>query len=273
LSRPRTVPDDAAAGRDEWDRHWAVYGEPADGNPANTYRHRLILKLLGHPGPGDTICDIGSGQGELALLLGRSFPGATVRGVEYSAEGVQRARQAAQAAGLPVEFVQRDLLEPSPVDPGMGHQGGYAVCSEVLEHVDDPVLLLRHAADYLAPGCRLVVTVPGGPRSAFDRHIGHRRHFAPAGLRRLLQSAGYDVEYVARAGFPFFNLYRLAVIARGRRLIADLERAAGPDAGGATAQGAALAVFDRAFRFNLQSSPWGWQIVAVGRWRGPVGPA
>jgi SAM-dependent methyltransferase len=259
---PQIVPPDATAGRDEWDRHWALYGEPAEGNPANNYRHRLVMKLIGRPGPGDTILDIGSGQGELALLLKKAFPGATVRGVEYSAEGVQRAQSAAQGAGLSVEFFQRDLLQPAAVAPDAAGAASYAVCSEVLEHVDDPGLLLRNASAYLAPGCRIVVTVPGGPRSAFDRHIGHRQHFTPAGLRRLLEGAGFDVDYVARAGFPFFNLYRLAVITRGRRLIADLER--GPAEGGPSTQGAVLAFFDRAFRFNVQSSPFGWQMVAVG---------
>jgi SAM-dependent methyltransferase len=252
-------------GRDEWDRHWAVYGEPAQGNPANTYRHRLVTKLIGHPSAGDTIIDIGSGQGELAILLQKTFSDATVLGLEYSAEGVQRARSAAEAAGLPVDFAQRDLLEAAGVATALRGRAAFAVCSEVLEHVDDPGLLLRNAAEYLAPGCRIVVTVPGGPRSAFDRHIGHRQHFAPTKLRRLLEESGFAVEYVARAGFPFFNLYRLAVIARGRRLIADLE-AGGDESGGA--QGAVLAFFDRAFRFNIQSSPFGWQMVAVGRFIG-----
>ncbi len=188
-------------------------------------------------------------------------------GIEYSAEGVERARAAAREAGLPVEFAQRDLLQAGAVDPARQGLAAFAVCSEVLEHVDDPGLLLRNASEYLAPGCRIVVTVPGGPRSAFDRHIGHRQHFAPSGLRRLLQDAGFDVEYVARAGFPFFNLYRLAVIARGRRLIADLEHP--PAEGHRGAQGPVLAFFDRAFRLNVQSSPFGWQMVAVGRFRGP----
>jgi SAM-dependent methyltransferase len=260
------VPAESAAGRDEWDRHWAVYGEPAEGNPANTYRHRLVMKLMGRPGAGDAVLDIGSGQGELALLLKREFPAATVLGIEYSAEGVQRAKAAAAAAGMSVGFVQRDLLEPAAVDPDVAGQATFAVCSEVLEHVDDSGLLLRNATAYLAPGCRLVVTVPGGPRSAFDRHIGHRQHFRPDGLTVLLEGSGFEVEYVARAGFPFFNLYRLAVIARGRRLIADLEHADGDGGGGA--QGAVLSFFDRAFRYNLQSSPFGWQMVAVGRFIG-----
>jgi SAM-dependent methyltransferase len=136
-----------------------------------------------------------------------------------------------------------------------------AICSEVLEHVDQPDLLLRHAADYLAPGSRLVITVPGGPRSAFDRHIGHRRHFTAARLRRLLETNGFEKVTVQRAGFPFFDLYRLVVIVRGKRLVADVEQAEGTalDAG---ASGTALRFFDRAFRYNLDSSPFGWQLLA-----------
>jgi glycosyltransferase involved in cell wall biosynthesis len=45
--------------------------------------------------------------------------------------------------------------------------------------VDEPARLLRNARTFLAPGCHLVVTVPGGPRSASDLRIGHRRHYDP----------------------------------------------------------------------------------------------
>ncbi len=137
-----------------------------------------------------------------------------------------------------------------------------AVCSEVLEHVDQPEVLLRNAADYLAPGCRLVVTVPGGPRSAFDRHIGHRRHFTARRLRRLLEESGFEDVTVRRAGFPFFDLYRLLVIARGKRLIADVEQSKA-DWGGHV--GNSSSVLQSTFRYNLDSSPFGWQLLAVAR--------
>ncbi len=58
----------------------------------------------------------------------------------------------------------------------------FAVCSEVLEHLDDPVLFLKNSAALMSPGCKLIVTVPGGPMSAFDKHIGHRRHFSKLDL-------------------------------------------------------------------------------------------
>ena len=40
-----------------------------------------------------------------------------------------------------------------------------------------------------------VVTVPGGPRSALDLHIGHRRHFTPDDISQVLTDAGFKVEF------------------------------------------------------------------------------
>ena len=85
----------------------------------------------------------------------------------------------------------------------------------MLEHVESRGALIRNAAPYMAPGCSLVVTVPGGPMSAFDRHIGHRRHFSPSDLRDLLRGAGFEIEMGGGRAFPFFNIYRLVVILRG----------------------------------------------------------
>jgi len=254
------------ADADNWEDHWTEFGDPALGNPANEYRNRLILRLLGTPARGSTVVDIGSGQGQLALLLQAEYPDVHVLGVEYSHEGVRRATEAARAAKLGATFVQRDLLQQN-TDPRLTaevHRGSLAVCSEVLEHIDQPEVLLRNAADYLLPGCRLVVTVPGGPKSALDKHIGHRRHYRPETIRSLLGSSGYEVERVYRAGFPFFDLYRLAIIARGQHLIDDL-RATSTSTPASGVQRIMTRFFARAFHWNLQHSPFGWQIVAVAR--------
>jgi SAM-dependent methyltransferase len=210
--------------------------------------------------PRSRVVDIGSGQGDLAAMLTAEYPGTEVLGLELSAEGV-----AIAAAKVPgARFVQRDLLTEEPVPGELAGFGDHAVCSEVLEHVDDPPRVLRNARAYLAPGCRVVITVPGGPMSAFDRHIGHRRHHTPASLRAIVEAAGLEPVAVFRAGFPFFNLYRLTVILRGRGLIADV---AADTTDTATSRLAALVmrVFRTLFRFNLVRSPWGWQMVAIAR--------
>jgi len=253
---------DEADGSFEWDSHWQDFGDPTQGNPANHYRERLIFDLLGAPEPGDTIVDIGCGQGELAVLLASRFPETSVWGVEASAEGVRRAKRAAAGLGIDARFVQRDLLVAAKPTQEITSQGTLAVCTEVLEHVDHPEELLRNALSYLTTGCRVVVTVPGGPRSAFDRHIGHRRHFTRRSLRAALEAGGLRVERVYAAGFPFFNLYKLTVILRGNRLVQDLQGAAIDGAPSRPAR-LVLAFFDCMFRFNLRSTPFGWQLVAV----------
>jgi trans-aconitate methyltransferase len=239
---------------DDWDKHWAAYATANAQNPAQAYRRRLILDLLrSFDGNGaQRILDVGSGTGAMAADLRSRFPQADIVGVELSREGVERARIAVPSA----TFVQRDLLNDSEVEPRLRAWATAAVCSEVLEHVDEPQRLLRGVVPFLEPRCRLVVTVPGGPMSAFDRSIGHRRHFTPDSLSQVLRDSGFRLERAQRAGFPFFNLYRLVVIARGKQVTRDV-------GGGSSTAGAAMSAFDRLFRFNLDHSPFGWQIVAV----------
>jgi SAM-dependent methyltransferase len=244
------------AGRDDWDQHWADYAAAAEVNPAQQYRQRLIVRLLERSGTPERVLDIGSGTGELAATVRTALPTAEILGLELSREGVELARRRVPGA----TFEERDLMVAEP--PAAEYRGWatHAVCSEVLEHLDEPELLLRNASAYLAPGCVLLVTVPGGPMSAFDRHIGHRKHYRPRELQLLLSRAGFRVERATGAGFPFFNLYRLAVILRGRRLVDD---AAARNTSLLTRF--AMAAFRFLFRVNLDASRWGWQTVAYAR--------
>jgi len=247
--------------QDDWDDHWDKYGEAAKGNPANDYRHAMILKLLGPLPKGAVVLDIGSGQGQFAVDLQADNPQASVFGVEYSAEGVRRSQQVAEREGVPAYFYERNLLEPVTRDPQQP-PATHAVCSEVLEHVDDPTTLMRNAATLLAPGAKVVVTVPGGPRSAFDKHIGHWRHFTAPLLHQVLTDAGLDVDRVLRTGFPFFNLYKLAVIARGQKLVDDMDhRTPGDQPSGL--EKAVTGFFSKSFPFNRDDARLGWQLAAV----------
>jgi hypothetical protein len=133
----------------------------------------------------------------------------------------------------------------------------------VLEHVDDPVLLLRNARRWLSPGSRVVLTVPGGPMSAFDRHIGHRRHFSPDQLAATMRAAGFSVALTAGAGFPSFNLYRSMVILAGHRLVSAGDTKAEDTADGLLLR-AAMSAFRPLFYLCLPRSPLGWQTIGVG---------
>src|SRR3984957_8156543 len=202
---------------DDWDRHWQDFSAAAELSPATSYRRRLAFRLLDiDPGDGSArTLEIGSGTGEFASEFRARLPRARYLGLELSRTGVEIASRRVPRA----KFVQRDLLQAPRPEEDVDFRATHALCSDVLEHLDDPRLLLRNAAQYMAPGCKLVVTVPGGWWNAFYGHIGHRRHYNPADLKDLLENSGFDVERTYAAGFPFFNLYRMLVTLRGAGLI------------------------------------------------------
>jgi SAM-dependent methyltransferase len=240
--------------RDDWEGHWRDYAEAAAQNPAQEYRRRLILASLATKAPVRRLLDIGAGTGDLAAAVRRTFPQAEIRGTDMSESGLAVAREKVPDG----VFFRRDLLDAHEPEPEHRNWATHAVCSEVLEHVPEPVELLRQSRAYLGPGCSLIVTVPGGPMSAFDRHIGHRRHFSPSDLRQVLVDAGFVVERAWRAGFPFFNVYRLVVILRG-------ERVADEASDQSALARALLSAFRILFRLNLPRSRWGWQTIAIAR--------
>jgi len=245
----------------DWNQHWDNFDQASSRNPAQRMRHELVVRLLRERLGGDSarILDLGSGQGDLAVILRRQMAGAELVGFELSASGVAMSQKKVPDA----RFLVVDLFQPPPEAKDFAGWASDAVCSEVLEHVDSPVDFLTASRPYLADGARLVVTVPGGPMSAFDRHIGHRQHFTRESISRVLTAAGFTVERTCLSGFPFFNLYRLVVIARGEKLATDVAAGHAGASGGLAR--AVMAVFRGLFRFNLMNSPFGWQVVAVAR--------
>jgi 2-polyprenyl-3-methyl-5-hydroxy-6-metoxy-1,4-benzoquinol methylase len=249
---------------DNWEDHWSDYAESASTNPAQEYRRRLIIEAL-QSGAGETgqliagLLDIGSGQGDLLRDLRVALPEAgRLLGLELSASGIKIAQLKVPEAN----FVKTDLLADSTPQEPYARFASHAVCSEVLEHVDDPSTLLRNASRYLRGGALIVVTVPGGPRSTFDRHIGHRRHFSKRRLENVLLDAGFESIEVRAAGFPVFNIYKLVVIAAGKRLITA---AAAPTSG---ASGLASRIFEKLFQIPMPRSMFGWQLVATAKFQG-----
>jgi 2-polyprenyl-3-methyl-5-hydroxy-6-metoxy-1,4-benzoquinol methylase len=95
------------------------------------------------------------------------------------------------------------LFAPPAEVSCLENQADVVVYSKVIERVDDPVGFCHRIRSYLKPGGRLLVTVPGGPMSAFDRFIGHRHHDDRTSIARVLDAAGFRVEAVKLAGSRF----------------------------------------------------------------------
>src|SRR5205085_970325 len=178
--------------QDDWEAHWDLYAESAGENPAQGMRHDIVARLLFETGAhrDARIFDLGSGQGDLLQKLAPVFAKATLLGADLSESGVAISRRKVRKA----TFLVADIFQvPAALNDFVGW-ATHAVCSEVLEHVDDPVSFLKQARNYMASEASVIVTVPGGPMSAFDRHIGHRQHFDRRKIRTILEQAGYAVE-------------------------------------------------------------------------------
>jgi SAM-dependent methyltransferase len=227
------------ASSDDWDKHWNEHAAMLALNPAVAFRRRLVIEML----------SLSDANGPVRLLeLG--CLDLSVKGVEIAGRNVPAAH-----------FFQQDFTQPLRLEERYHGWATHVVCSEVLEHLDDPVAMLRNVRALFAPGCRIIVTVPAGPLSAFAKHIGHRRHYTQRLLETTLHQAGLVVAELRGAGFPFYNLYLLATIARGKKLIED----AGGQNGATPSLAARLGmrVFSPLFKLNLNRSNLGWQVVAI----------
>lgn len=245
-----------------WDEHWGEYDAAAQKNPAQQMRHEFIVNLLNKRCLNSTsmhLLDIGSGQGDMLAKIRKKFPDAKLAGFELSMSGVEISKKKVPSAAL----VVADLFHPNPDMEPFHSWATHATCCEVLEHLDDPIGFLKASARYLSKGAEMVITVPSGPMSLFDKHIGHRQHFTKDSLSQVIKSSGFEVSRVYRVGFPFFNLYRLTVIARGANLIEDVRTGSNGSPGKFALS--VMAAYRLLFRFNLKDSPWGWQLAVLAR--------
>jgi ubiquinone/menaquinone biosynthesis C-methylase UbiE len=98
---------------------------------------------------GQRVLDIGSGVGDVALLLGRLVgPTGAVLGVDRDSRSLERARDRVREAGMSnIRFVEADLTEFSTDERFDAAVGRY-----VLQFLPDPVVVLRSLSSAVKPG-------------------------------------------------------------------------------------------------------------------------
>ena len=119
--------------------------------------------------PNEEVVDLGCGTGRFLELLRRNGHRAPMTGVDWSASALAEAFEYFGANDHEPSFRQQDLREWKPDLERAGNT--VYVCSEVLEHLDDDLNLVRR----IPPGHRFLFTVPN-----FDSE-SHVRVFARVG--------------------------------------------------------------------------------------------
>ena len=126
------------------------------------------------------LLDVGCGSGWLA----EHFDDYT--GVDSMPEA------AAAAAAKGRNVLQADVDEPLPFDDA-SFDG--VILKDVLEHVRDPIAVVREARRVLRPGGRLFASSPDAQRWVWDDYT-HRRPFTRKSFRLLFVDHGFEVERI-----------------------------------------------------------------------------
>ena len=172
----------------------AFLGRLVHAAPPLQRRATFSLGVLLHPWqPRGALLDVGCGAGGYLDLM-RALGWEHVVGVDISKRGVTTARDT-----LGIDAHQGELAQV-----GFNDETFDAVSlSHTLEHIADPVALLREVRRVTRPGGRIAILVPN-VRSMLSRMLGsywlgletprHLVNFSPAGLRIAIERSGLELE-------------------------------------------------------------------------------
>lgn len=188
--------------------HYAHRDDPDSQTAPEEVRRGLELFLASHPIDGPVV-DVGSGVGGNLAPIGAHHP---VVGAEISFAAARQARVVGSVV----------VADGARLPFGDAVFGG-AVCTEVLEHVDDPRLVFAEMARVLRPGGVAYVTTPnyanlaGLHKWVADRRSG-RHDWNPWGAHHGGYEAFMTGRRLWRAASPYFHLERVRGLDYGQAL-------------------------------------------------------
>ncbi|HEY7650332.1 MAG TPA: class I SAM-dependent methyltransferase [Methylomirabilota bacterium] len=164
-----------------------------------------------------SLYDAGGGEGAFAYHVARRFPTWRVVVADNEARILDRARRIKERLGL-YNLMVRDVDLRAPCDD---KAFDIVVCADVLEHIEEDDLVVKHLAQALKPGGILIVTSPSVPqprhlgivawrerRVGFDpREYGHvRPGYSADMLQKLFENGGLQPETIRFTFGPWGTL-------------------------------------------------------------------
>jgi 2-polyprenyl-3-methyl-5-hydroxy-6-metoxy-1,4-benzoquinol methylase len=199
--------------REVYDALWPHLSDYIRHHPGARHRRRKTLELVG-ASPFSSLLDVGCGNAAWLREVDAHWPGKKLTGVDLSDVVIrQNQRDVTHIRFATMDVASAPIVLEDRVD--------VITCCEVLEHLDNPGLALRHMTHALAPRGRIIVTTPHGPVFATEKHFGHVAHPTLEDLQRWANAAGLHVVSAQCWGYP---TYRLLKHATNLRADAALQR-------------------------------------------------
>lgn len=170
-------------------------------------RRRMAFDAL-HLSDGDTVVDIGCGNGILTEEIARAV-GATGRVIGIDPSEDMRAPASARCAAFPTVQIEAGMADALPIQDGGADK---AVAVQVLEYLPDILAAIREASRILRPGGRFVAIDTGCNTLDWFSEDSERmrriqtawdHHYTEARVAAIWPSITKDAGFVAIEVVPF----------------------------------------------------------------------
>ena len=183
-----------------YDQHWSE--QWVEQEFASRSKDLIFTGILADlrrrlPAAGRRLLDVGAHVGQFVQQA--ALDGWQVEGIELNP---RTADYAARRTGAVIHQVNLDAFLAT------GHRFDAVTLTDVLEHIPEPVRMLRKVRRLLTPGGWVAVKVPSGPgqlrkervraalrpgyQVALATNLVHVNHFDPRSLVRALREAGFE---------------------------------------------------------------------------------
>lgn len=212
-------------GEQDWKRRlgYALLGELHVPGRLRTWHVIKALRRLGFwDARPRALYDAGGGEGGFAYHVARRFPSWRVVVGDNEPKALARGARIKSRLGLS----NLDIRSVDLRDPGEEQCYDVIVCADVLEHIEEDDVVVKHLAHALKPGGVLVVTAPSVPQPRHlslvawrERRIGFspcdyghvRPGYSTGDVRRMFENVGLEPETVGttfgRFGTLMFDLF------------------------------------------------------------------
>ncbi len=166
-----------------------------------TYNHliRFLNETSGYI-DSKNILDVGCGVGTLSLYIASKRK--KVIGIDISKNAIAIAQKSAKFLNLDncIKFINKDIL-----DYNTNFKFDFILCSEVIEHNKNVLLMLKKIKTFMKKDGVLFVTTPldtaplyrWGLLHKFELRVGHIKRYSEKSIKKLIYKSGLEINKIS----------------------------------------------------------------------------